>query len=205
MSHYFTDNRDLSHDYKEINLQFENISFSFMSDSGVFSKNKIDEGSRLLIEAVYKNQIEGKCLDLGCGYGIISIVLKKLLNIDVYGVDINPRAVELAVKNAMKNKLDIKYYVSNGFDKINDRFNNIILNPPIRAGKEIIYKLFDDSYEHLIENGFLWIVIRKQHGAQSALKKLNEKFECEIINKEKGYWLIKAMKRWQFEVFLIVW
>lgn len=194
MSHYFTDNRDLSHDYKEINLQFENISFSFMSDSGVFSKNKIDEGSRLLIEAVYKNQIEGKCLDLGCGYGIISIVLKKLLNIDAYGVDINPRAVELSVKNAMLNQLDIKYYVSNGFDKINDRFNNIILNPPIRAGKEIIYKLFDDSYEHLIENGSLWIVIRKQHGAQSALKKLNEKFECEIINKEKGYWLIKAMK-----------
>lgn len=193
MKHYFSDNTDLKHEYKEINYEFNDSSFKFLSDSGVFSRDKIDFGSELLLKSL--KDIKGDFLDLGCGYGVISIVSKKLFDINAYGVDVNPRAVLLSKNNAKLNNVEVEYFVSNGFSNINKSFDNILVNPPIRAGKEVIYKMFVDAYSHLKENGELWVVIRKQQGANSALNKLNEIFDnCKIINKDKGYWILKSKK-----------
>lgn len=194
MNHYFSNNQDLDHDFKEIKFTFANTSFIFFSDAGVFSREYIDYGSRVLIETAYKNKITGNCLDLGCGYGVISIILHKLLDVKFMGVDINSRAVDLAEKNAELNGCSIAYFVSDGFNNVKDKFDNILVNPPIRTGKDTIYKMFDDAYEHLNVPGVLWVVIRKQQGALSALKKLEEKYSCKVVNKDKGYWIIKANK-----------
>ena len=91
--------------------------------------------------------------------------------------------------------MEINYFVSDGFSKVDSKFNEILVNPPIRAGKSVIYKMFNDAYDHLHENGNLWVVIRKQQGASSAIAEITSIFKnCQIIEKKKGYWILKASR-----------
>lgn len=195
MTHYFSDNTDLPHNYRRIDFNFNNLNFIFNSDSGVFSKTEVDYGTYVLLNVVKDQDIKGKVLDLGCGYGVVSIVLSKLFDIKATGVDINPRAVNLSKENAKLNKVDINYFVSDGYSNVEDKFDEILVNPPIRAGKQVIYKMFNDSYDHLNTNGNLWVVIRKQQGANSAVNEIMSKFNnCQVIEKKKGFWILKAVK-----------
>ena len=195
MTHYFSDNTDLPHNYRRIDFNFNNLNFIFNSDSGVFSKTEVDYGTYVLLNVVKDQDINGKVLDLGCGYGVVSIVLSKLFDIKATGVDINPRAVNLSKENAKLNKVDVNYFVSDGYSNVEDKFDEILVNPPIRAGKQVIYKMFNDSYDHLNTNGNLWVVIRKQQGANSAVNEIMSKFNnCQVIEKKKGFWILKAVK-----------
>lgn len=195
MTHYFSDNTDLPHNYRRIDFNFNNLNFIFNSDSGVFSKTEVDYGTYVLLNVVKDQDIKGKVLDLGCGYGVVSIVLSKLFDIKAIGVDINPRAVNLSKENAKLNKVDVNYFVSDGYSNVEDKFDEILVNPPIRAGKQVIYKMFNDSYDHLNTNGNLWVVIRKQQGANSAVNEIMSKFNnCQVIEKKKGFWILKAVK-----------
>ncbi|NLC97118.1 MAG: class I SAM-dependent methyltransferase [Erysipelotrichaceae bacterium] len=195
MTHYFSDNTDLPHNYKRIEFIYNNINFIFYSDIGVFSKSKVDEGTMVLLDVVNKEELKGKVLDLGCGYGVVSIVLKKSFDLSIDGVDINPRAIVLSKENSKRNKTSINYFVSDGFSNVVSMYDEILVNPPIRAGKKVIYKMFNDAYDHLNVNGNLWIVIRKQQGASSAINEISSKFSnCQVIEKKKGYWVLKATK-----------
>ncbi len=199
MNHYFTDNRHLTENRKEISFRFWCFSCRFLSDNGVFSKGAIDYGTRVLLDAIHDNkQLHGRTLDVGCGYGVIGIVLKKAFpDSFVTMVDVNPRAVQLACENAQLNDVHVEILESDIYECVKGRtFHNIITNPPIRAGKKVIYKIFEGAYEHLEQNGELWVVIRKQQGALSAKAKLEEIYKnCEIIKKEKGYYVLKCVKK----------
>ena len=196
MSHYFIYDNKLKSKEKYINYTINNIDFTFKSDLGVFSKDKIDLGSSTLVNYLLKESLSDDILDLGCGYGYIGIVLKKFnnnLNIDM--VDINTKAIELTKDNLKLNNINNNAFISNGFININKKYNYILFNPPIKAGKDIIYKLIDDSYTHLLDNGYLYIVIRKNHGAISLKNKLDNTFNtCIISKKNKGYYILKAKK-----------
>lgn len=197
MNHYFDDNTHLKSNRKEISFRFWCFTYSFILDNGVFSKSGIDEGSKVLLDYVSKQTLGKTVLDLGCGYGTIGIILKKIfLDSKFHMVDVNPRALALAKENAIRNNVDVEIYESNVYDNIKETdFSDIITNPPIRAGKEIIYKMFEDAYKHLCVGGNLWIVIRKSHGALSAKRKVEEVFgNCEIVNKDKGYYILNAKK-----------
>lgn len=196
MTHYFSDNSDLKENRQEHTFSFYGYDFIFTTDNGVFSKKEIDRGSIILLEALYKEDISGKIIDLGCGYGVISIVLKKIKdNTDVTAVDINPRAVELTELNSKRNKVDIKNFLSDGFEEVNDTFDIIVSNPPIRTGKKVIYQLFRESFNHLNTGGYLYLVIRRKQGAESAVKELEAIFSnCEVIARDKGYWILKSQK-----------
>lgn len=195
-NHYFTDNSNLPSNKKEHSFFFLGKKYSFTSDTGVFSKSGIDFGTRVLLEVVSEENLNGKILDLGCGYGVIGIVLKDLNpTLQVTCSDINPRAVDLTKENAIHNHVEVKTIVSDGFTDIHDDFNIILTNPPIRTGKKVIYSLFQGTYEHLEKQGRLYVVIRKQQGANSAKQELERIYgNCEIIAKEKGYWILMAMK-----------
>lgn len=198
MNHYFTDNRHLPENRKEISFRFWCITYSFISDNGVFSKDNIDFGTRVFLDTLLKREEMGDhILDVGCGYGPIGIIVKKTYpDKTVEMVDVNPRAVLLAKENAQKNNVDVYVHESNIYEQVKGKdYTDILTNPPIRAGKSVIYKIFEEAYEHLCVNGTLWVVIRKQQGANSAVKKINEIFgNCEIVNKEKGYFILKAKK-----------
>lgn len=198
MSHYFTDNRELAKNRKDLSFRFSCFNLTFVSDNGVFCKNYIDEGSIVLLETLNKYPLGKKILDVGCGYGTIGITLKKCnpdSQIDM--VEINPRAVELAQINAKKNQCEVRVIESDVYSNVEDRdYTDIVTNPPIRAGKKVIYKIFSEAYDHLIDNGSMWVVIRKNHGAPSAKKYIESIFgNCEIIRKDKGYYILKSQKK----------
>ncbi|MBQ1467043.1 MAG: class I SAM-dependent methyltransferase [Solobacterium sp.] len=196
MTHYFTDNRDLPSREKELRISFLGKEYTFVTDIGVFSKNELDEGSAILLEAVQSLDISGSVLDLGCGYGPIGIITASMTpQCQVTMSDVNPRAVELAVKNCIHNGIQAQCQVSDGFEKIDNSFDVILTNPPIRAGKRVIYRLFEDACAHLNKEGVLLVVIRRKQGAESALAKLQEIFgNGETILRKRGYWILKAVR-----------
>ena len=174
MNHYFTDNRHLAENRKEISFRFWCITYSFISDNGVFSKDNIDFGTKVFLDTLLKREEMGnRILDVGCGYGPIGIIVKKTYpDKRVEMVDVNPRAVLLAKENAQRNNVDVYAHESNIYEQVDGKdYTDILTNPPIRAGKSVIYKIFEEAYERLCKDGSLWVVIRKQQGANSAVKK----------------------------------
>ena len=172
---------------------------SFFSDNGVFSKDKLDFGSTLLLETVFEkvNKENLNILDVGCGYGFMGISLAKIMKAQVTMCDVNKRALHLAEKNASENGVidSVKVLESNIYSNITDIYDLIITNPPIRAGKDVVYGILDEAREHLKVGGELWFVIRKDQGAKSTIKHLEENYKCEVVNKSKGFYIVKAENR----------
>lgn len=196
MNHYFTNNQNLKEELKVIDVQILGTSFRFLTNSGVFSKNNLDYGSRVLIENIELDKTHEKIIDMGCGYGPIGISIAKLYNKHVDMVDINERAVELANENIKLNKVsNCKAVVGNLFDDIEEKFDCVITNPPIRTGKKNIFSLYEQAHAVLNDNGLLYIVIQKKQGAPSTYKYLQDIFKnVDVVVKQGGYWIIKATK-----------
>lgn len=198
MSHYYAFDPSLSSNPHAVEVYFENQKLIFTTDVGVFSKKEIDFGSFTLIKTLLNYPSVDTMLDIGCGYGVIGLSLayfKKCNHVEM--IDINQRAIELTNKNCQNLSIkNVVIYQSNGLSKVTHLFERIVTNPPIRAGKKVIYQMFEDSFHHLLEKGELWVVIKKDLGAPSAQKKLQELFaEVEVVLKHKGYWIIRATKK----------
>lgn len=193
MSHYYSATQeDLESKKKEITFKVLNKTYTIETDHGVFSKQGLDYGSRVLLESILPLEASS-ILDLGCGYGPIGIVLKKETNAVVTLVDINQRALELAKENARRNKAIVKIIESDGFHNVFDKYDVIVSNPPIRAGKSVFYPWYEQALAHLNPNGCLYLVIQKKQGAPSTIKEC-EKFysKVTIISKNSGYYVIKC-------------
>lgn len=195
MNHYFMNNDNLKSNKKIINIQFNNKNISLYTDNGVFSKEHFDYGSRLLINNFIKDNKEGRILDLGCGYGIIGIILSLNKEFYIDMVDINKRAVELTKENLKLNNItNANCFESNIYSNVTEKYNYIITNPPIRAGKEIIRKFLFGATDYLEESGELWFVMRKDHGVKSMIKELEKVYFVKIIDKEKGFYIVQLKK-----------
>ena len=196
MSHYYTKENDtLKSNEKEILIRIRDMSFSFWTDYGVFSKQGLDFGSRLLIESLLNH--DGKrILDVGCGYGPLGIIYKSFYpNSDVSMIDINDRAIKLSRKNALKNDVSVNVFLSDSFSAVCEEYDVIFSNPPIRAGKDVVYSIFEGAKKHLNSDGSFYFVMNKKHGAPSAIKKCEEIFSSvKVINKKSGYYIIKCIK-----------
>ncbi len=192
MNHYYTDNSELNSDRKEFTYYFDNEVFRFTTDIGVFSKNNVDYGSYILIRSIVKKDLGDSLLDLGSGYGPIGIILKRFHpETSVEMADVNSRAVELARINGVNNKTDIKVHLCDDITRLEHKFDTIALNPPIRAGKAVIYSLYERSRIMLNESGHLYIVIRKAQGAKSSMAKLETLFgTVKIIERDSGYYVL---------------
>ena len=196
MTHYYTDNALLKSEPREIKFEFDNEEFVFTTDNGVFSKDEVDYGSYLLLKCVNQRPLGTEILDLGCGYGPIGIIIARFHpTARISLVDVNSRATELARKNGQKNKVNINVYQTDDICTLNKQFDTIILNPPIRAGKQVIFNLYEKAHAVLKTGGSLYIVIQKKHGAKSSFDKLEELFtEVNMLDRVNGHWLIKAIK-----------
>ncbi|WML58177.1 class I SAM-dependent methyltransferase [Neobacillus sp. PS2-9] len=196
--HYYSRTQKVESDPKFWDFMLKNNLFRFKTDNGVFSKREVDFGSRLLIESFEMPQTEGFVLDVGCGYGPIGLsIAKQYHDRVVHMVDVNERAIQLSKENAALNKIEnVKVYESDRLINVNEmNFAAILTNPPIRAGKQTVHDIFEQSYNHLVSNGELWVVIQKKQGAPSAIEKLKTLFsEVETIDKSKGYFIVKAIK-----------
>ena len=198
MGQYFDNDLSLDNNPIDIYFQINSRPFHFTSLPGVFSNKHLDMGSRLLIEQVLKLNLTGKVLDLGCGYGVIGLtILAFKPHCVLTCADINERACVCTRTNANSMKLSVSgIVVSDGFANIPDLFDFIILNPPIRAGKKVIYPMFLEAQQHLNENGSLIIVIRKDQGAISAHRYITDIFgNGELLSRDRGYHIYQYIKR----------
>ena len=191
MNHYFTENPSLLTDERTLSLEIFDMHFKFLANNGLFSCGKIDDASITLLKNI--PQLKGTLLDLGCGYGTLGIVLAKKYNLELTMADINSIALDYAMKNAKLNQVAATPIHSDSFANITGVFDNIVLNPPIHAGKETTYKMYTESAGHLAPGGALYIVIQKKHGAESTIKKLGEIFtQVNVLYKKKGCFVIQS-------------
>lgn len=192
--HYYTVNPNSAHDLRRVKFSVLGNELMFDTDAGVFSRDGLDEGSRILMEAL--PELTGRVLDLGCGWGAVGVSIKKRWpGIDLVMTDVNQRAVDLSRKNLALNGVSAEVLQGDGFENVTGAFDFVITNPPIRAGKQAIYGMFADAHARLNPGGRLYIVIRKQQGAPSALKYLREVYaEAEVIEREAGFWVIESVK-----------
>ena len=195
--HYFSKNPHSKSDPRKWTFTLRGEKFFFNTDAGVFSKGEVDFGSRLLIESFVMPHTEGDILDVGCGYGPIGLAIAKSFpERTVQMVDVNGRAIELAGRNAKENAVEnVVIYESDGLSNVEGNFAAILTNPPIRAGKETVFKFYDEAFAKLKPGGELWVVIQKKQGAPSTIDRLSELFgQVETVEKKKGYYILKAEK-----------
>lgn len=194
MSQYFENDKNIKSQLKKINYSIFNKNFTFYTDNGVFAKNGVDYGSKLLLETIVDSSfLYHSILDVGCGYGTLGIILNKVYNCPTTMIDINKRALHLARRNILENKCnDILIFESDAYAKIEDEYDLIITNPPIHAGKKKVYEILLEAKNHLTENGKLFFVIHKDQGAKSVIRDLSEKYKIEVLRKEKGFFIILA-------------
>ena len=196
--HYYSNKPSTQSEQKTWTADLRGYTMRLTSDRGVFSKHEVDFGSRTLIEHFQFPEIKGDLLDVGCGYGPIGLTLAR---VDpervVHLIDVNERACTLARLNARQNRVEnAVVYESDGFEHVpHNEYAGIVTNPPIRAGKELVFSIYEQAYAHLQTGGELWVVIQKKQGAPSTLEKLGQLFdEVEIVEKNKGYFIIRARK-----------
>ena len=202
MNHYFSEKPEIKSEKRIIKYTIQNKKFEFITDNGVFSKSKVDFGTDLLLnEFLKKNRnlkSEGiKILDIGCGYGVVSVILKSFYpEASVTLSDVNERALELSEENLKKYNINgYEIIKSNTFEKIEGKFDMILSNPPIRAGKDTIFKIYTEAYEHLNKDGEFYCVIQTKHGAKSTQKKLVEIFgNCDTVTIDGGYRIFLSKK-----------
>jgi len=199
--HYFTSEPGAAHELRQITLEANGQLYRFFTDTGVFSKGRIDKGTDLLIKSILNHariKAGDRVLDLGCGYGPLGIVIAAAFpGAVVVMTDINKRAAELAARNAALNG------VSNVIAREGDGlaafagepdFDCILMNPPIRAGKEKVFGLIRDAHVHLRPGGELWFVARTKQGVKSLEKFCAGVFsEVEEVAKKGGYRVVRAI------------
>ncbi|QKS69690.1 class I SAM-dependent methyltransferase [Paenalkalicoccus suaedae] len=195
--HYYSKTPSTTSERKQIKETIRDRTYTFTVDRGVFSRGGLDFGSRLLIETMEEPAVKGPIMDVGCGWGPIGISLSKEFSgrlIEL--VDVNERSVSLAKENAMANKADVRVYENNLLDGVEkESVAAVISNPPIRAGKQTIFALYEQAYDVLLPGGELWIVIQKKQGAASTLTKLEDLgFDVTTKAKSKGYFIYHAKK-----------
>ena len=198
MSHYFQDDPNLATNIKTISFEVNGLTMKLFTDNGVFSKNRVDEGSLAFLRVLLPLDLGNNILDLGCGYGTIGLtiaVAKKEARVTL--ADVNTRALKLCKKNADAYALSQRVTIlqSDIYEKIEGPYDSIVVNPPIRAGKAVTYRMYEEAKQYLIDGGSLFIVIRKAQGAESAAKYIESIFgNIKLLDRHKGYHIYQAVK-----------
>ncbi|AEJ44935.1 class I SAM-dependent methyltransferase [Alicyclobacillus acidocaldarius] len=196
MEHYFQGDPSAPSEERVVRVQARGITVELVTDRGVFSKAGLDEGTRRLIEAV---DLTGaaSALDLGCGYGPVTAILARAYpGVKWWMIDVNRRAVELARRNTADVVPPPVVLHHDGIPReIELRFDHVLLNPPIRAGKATVFRLYEEARRALKPGGKLWVVIQRKHGAPSTEVKLRELFaRVDIAHRKAGYFVFCAVR-----------
>jgi len=198
--HYFTARPRARSQPKQFTVSVREVELTLSSDSGVFSHGRLDDGTLRLLKKMELPET-GDFLDLGCGYGVVGLVMAKMRpKAHITMVDINERATKLAAANAQANGIsNVEVLTGDAPQVLGDRQYDVILcNPPIRVGKQKLRELIADAAARLRPNGVLWMVIHTRQGAKSHLREIMPMFsKCETVSRKWGYRIFKCQKQSQ--------
>lgn len=192
--HYYTEQPTSEIRERVFTSKIKDAQLTLTSVSGVFAfESKVDRASELLIKAF---QPSGRTiLDLGCGYGAIGLFIKSLYSDQALCLsDINERAIDYAMLNASKNHLDVKVTKSDLFSSFDGiRFDDIVTNPPLATGKQLLTSLIEQAAYHLNPNGSLWLVAYHNKGGSTLKKIMEERFSnVRDVDKSGGIRVYKS-------------
>lgn len=196
MSHYYINDDSLKSDIRSFTYTFGGHVIRFTSDSGVFARNRVDFGTNVLLNSL-PDLDNLKILDVGCGVGVIGLsIAKRYSKSFVTLIDINKKAIDLTIQNAKNNNIkNVQVFESDVYSNVTGKFDVVVTNPPIRAGKLVVHKIVDEAFDLLNDGGSLIVVIQKKQGAPSLKKFILEKYQtCEEIGKDSGYLVFQAKK-----------
>lgn len=195
--HYYSRKPASKPQYGLIQVHLRGGFFEFLTSSGVFSKKRVDLGTRLLVESMILPDA-GNVLDLGCGYGAVGVVAAVLCpNVCVYMVDVNERAVRLARENAIKNHADnVKFRSGYLYEPVNAvYFDAILSNPPMSAGLNVVLPIIQQAPLHLNTDGSLQLVVRSKIGGKRLYGVMEETFgNAQVVAIESGFRVISSKK-----------
>lgn len=199
--HYYTNQPQSEHKIKQIKETVGDVELALKTDTGVFSKDKVDFGSKLLISTFsqYARLDEkSQVLELGSGYGPILLALAKQYPTTRFtGVELNQRAADLARENSRLNRVTSIEWVNGDATTltVSPDYDYVVTNPPIRAGKAVIQAFVRQAHQALQDQGELWLVIQKKQGAASMSDYMEELFgDVEMMARDKGYWILRSVK-----------
>lgn len=196
MSQYFTNDENLKSEYRNIIYKYKDYVFNFTSDLGVFSKDRVDYASKLLVENYFKvGRKNVSVLDVGCGYGFIGITVSKIMNSKVDMIDVNKRAVHLSNLNIKNMNVNAISFISDIYSNIDKKYDVIISNPPIRAGKKVYMDIINNAANYLNDGGEFYFVMNKDHGAKNVIEKIKDVYDVNVLDKDKGFFVILCKKR----------
>lgn len=196
MSQYFTNDENLKSEYRNIIYKYKDYIFNFTSDLGVFSKDRVDYASKLLVENYFKvGRKNVNVLDVGCGYGFIGITVSKIMNSKVDMIDVNKRSVHLSNLNIKNMNVDAVSFISDIYSNIDKKYDVIISNPPIRAGKKVYMNIINNAANYLNDDGEFYFVMNKDHGAKNVIEKIKDVYDINVLDKNKGFFVILCKKR----------
>lgn len=196
MSQYFTNDENLKSEYRNIIYKYKDFVFNFTSDLGVFSKDRVDYASKLLVENYFKvGRKNVSVLDVGCGYGFIGITVSKIMDSKVDMIDVNKRAVHLSNLNIKNMNVNAISFISDIYSNIDKKYDVIISNPPIRAGKKVYMDIINNAVNYLNDGGEFYFVMNKDHGAKNVIEKIKDVYDVNVLDKDKGFFVILCKKR----------
>lgn len=195
--HYFAERPGAATRRRTVDLVLPDLHLRLDTDSGMFSPDRIDPGTRILLDTAPGPPTTGNLLDLGCGYGPIALTMAaRSPQAMVWGVDVNRRALALAESNARAAGLDNVRFSS--VDDIDPglRFTAIWSNPPIRIGKAALHDLLLTWLPRLTPDGLAHLVVQKHLGSDSLQRWLNDQgFPTDRIASRSGYRVLRTAPR----------
>jgi 16S rRNA G1207 methylase RsmC len=194
--HYFSEDPGVERRQRTIRFEVAGREIEALSISGTFSTTKLDPGTAVLLSLHEHFPTSGDALDIGCGWGPIAIsIALSSPQTQVYAVDINERAVSQTRENAKRLGLENITAVLPTELELDQKFDAIWSNPPIRIGKSALHELMNTYLPRLRPGGSAYLVVQKQLGAESFQKWLTSEFDdCRVtkVENSKGYRVIRV-------------
>ena len=194
--HYYTKKPTSKLVTEQITVRINETEIKLTTASGIFSREKIDLGTKILIDNIEIKK-NAKVLDLGCGYGVIGISIAKIIpDTKVVLTDVNERATQLAKENAKQNNVTVDVRTGDSYETVaGETFDYILLNPPQTAGRKLCFQLIEQAPAHLSSEGIFYLVARHQKGGAMLEAKMKEIFgNAETVARESGYRVYRSVK-----------
>ncbi|MCF7799022.1 methyltransferase [Candidatus Woesearchaeota archaeon] len=195
MTHYFDKEQQSELSEEEITVRLFGKLFKFYSASGLFSREHLDNATKLLVENCELTSGQ-KVLDLGCGWGAVCLLIgERCSYLKLFACDSNTRAVAYTKKNARKHNISVIVKQSNILDNQDKDFDVILTNPPYVAGRETCFDFINQSFEHLKQGGSLQLVARHNKGGKMLEKHMQDIFDnVTVLAKSGGFRVYKSVK-----------